>query len=103
MYCRVGERRVLMSMEKMRDADGLAFQHNIAGDLSARTKSFLGLPVQLRLYSARVAECEHELILSFPLGLFAWTQQRLLRTSAIDLNDHPTELRRFQVQNQGLL
>src|SRR5215216_4397325 len=86
-----------------RNSNVLALQHYVARDFSAGTKRLLGLSIQLGLHAAGIAEGKHELILSFPFRFFTRTQQRLLRTSAIDLNDDPAEFGSFQVEDQRFL
>jgi len=51
-----------------------AFQYDIPGDFSARSKRLLRFAVEFRLDSPGVAEGEYKLILTFPLRLFAGTE-----------------------------
>lgn len=51
-----------------------AFQYDIPGDFSARSKRLLRLAVQFCFDSSGVAEGEYKLVSAFPLRLFAWTE-----------------------------
>ena len=90
-----------MCYERIDDAgEELALDDNIACDFSARTKRFLWLAIKFGFDASGVTKRQDKLVLSFPSGLFSRSEQSLLRTAAIDLNDHPTQFCRLQIQRQ---
>jgi hypothetical protein len=70
--------------------EGSAFDHDIACDLTARAKGFLGFAIELCFDATSVTERQDKLVLAFPSGFFTRSEQGLLGTAAIDLNDNPT-------------
>ena len=85
---------------KIEDGECLPLDHDIAGDFAARAKRFLRFAIQLGFDTPGITERQNKLILTLPSSLFTRSEQCLLRTAAIDLNDDPTQLRRLKVQRQ---
>ena len=78
----------------------LALEDDIACDFAARAEGFLGFAIELSFDAPGVPERQDKLVLAFPSGLFSRSEQGLLGTAAIDLNDDPTQLCRLKVQRQ---
>ena len=78
----------------------LALDDDIARDFAARTEGLLRFAIELGLDAPGVTERQDKLVLAFPSGLFSRSEQGLLWTAAIDLNDDPTQLCRLKVECQ---
>ena len=85
---------------KIGDGAHLPFDHDIAGNFSTRAKRFLRFAIELGFDTPGITERQDKLILALPSSLLTRSEQCLLRTAAIDLNDDPTQLRRLKVQRQ---
>jgi hypothetical protein len=85
-----------------RDSAGerLALDNNIARDFATRAEGLLRYAIELGLDSPCVTKRQGKLVLAFPCGLFSRSEQDLLRATAIDLNDDPTQLCRFKLKRQ---
>src|SRR5262245_50927134 len=86
-------------LEGVKNRKQLPLQHNISGHLPARAKRLLRLAVYECLDPSGVTERQRKLILSFPLPFLSRTQQRLLRTAVVDLDDDPAQLSRLQIKH----
>ena len=78
----------------------LAFNDNIACDFAARAEGLLRFAVEFGLDAPGVAERQDKLVLAFLSGFFSRSEQGLLGTAAIDLNDDPTQLCRLKIERQ---
>ena len=78
----------------------LTFDDDIARNFAARAEGFLRFAIEFGLDTPGVTERQDKLVLAFPSGLFPRSEQSLLRTAAINLNDHPTQLCRLKIQRQ---
>ena len=68
----------------------LALDDYIACDFPARTEGLLRLAIEFGFDTPGITKRQDKLVLAFPSGLFPRSEQRFLRTAAIDLNDDPT-------------
>ena len=85
----------------MEDAgEELALDDNIACDFSARTERLLRLAIEFGFDASGITKRQDKLVLAFPSSLFSRSEQGLLRTTAIDLNDDPTQLCGLKIQGQ---
>ena len=78
----------------------LALDDDIACDFAARAEGFLRFAIEFGFDAPGVTERQDKLVLAFPSGLFTRSEQGLLGTAAIDLNDDPTQLCRLKIQRQ---
>src|ERR1700704_1360529 len=88
-------------VRRMDDAgEELALDNNIACNFPARTEGLLRLAIEFGFDAPGITERQDKLVLAFPSGLFSRSEQSLLRTAAIDLNDDPTQLCRLKIKRQ---
>ena len=78
----------------------LALDDDIACDFATLAKGFLRFAIEFGFDAPGVAKRQDKLVLAFPSGLFSRSEQGLLGTATIDLNDDPTQLCRLKVQRQ---
>ena len=79
---------------------GSAFDDNIACDFTTGAKGLLRFAIELGFHAPGITESQDKLVLAFPPGLFSRSEQGLLGTAAIDLNDDPTQLCRLKIKSQ---
>ena len=80
--------------------EGLALDDDIPCNFSTGTKGLLRFAIELGFNAPGITESQSKLVLAFPSGLFSRSEQGLLRTASIDLNDDPTQLCRLKIKSQ---
>ena len=83
-----------------RRVEELALDDDIACDFPTGTKGLLRFAIELGFNTPGITESQNKLVLAFPSGLLSRSEQSLLRTAAIDLNDDPAQLRRLKIKSQ---